>query len=173
MITSATVQSEIWSSLLETDYSRLICLSHSSKYLKGFRTNAADLKEQLQEIIAKAERDEKYLFSGFDRSKITSIAPHSELPNPNQISKPGSRSSLDPKDAEIRGPFVYRGSPTAIAQQREYTNTIRDQWEVVDDDEFIRSNIRECQLPSEKSDLYEACEKIDISSLDISSLAKP
>ena len=139
---------------------------HSLKYVKGYRTNAADLKEQLHETIAKAERDEKYLFSGFDRSKI--IAPHSELPNPKQISKPGSRSSLDPKDAEMRGAFALRGSPTAIAQQREYTNTIRDQWEVVDDDVFIRSNIRDCQLPSEKSDLCEACEKIDISSVEIS-----
>jgi serine/threonine protein kinase len=141
---------------------------HSSKYLKGFRTNAADLKEQLHEIIAKAERDEKYLFSGFDRSKITSIAPHSELPNPNQISKPGSRSSLDPKDAEIRGPFVYRGSPTEIAQKRQYTDPIADQWEVSDDEAFKRSNIGDCQLPSDKPELCEACKNMDISSPEIS-----
>ena len=55
-----------------------------------------------------------------------------------------------------------------MAQQRQYTNPIEDQWEVSDDDEFMRSNIRECQLPSKKPRLCEACSKINITSLEIS-----
>lgn len=107
-----------------------------------------------------------YLFSGFDRSYI--ITPSHKLPGPKQIPYHKSNSSLDFKNAEIRHTCVLRGSPTTMAQQRLYTKSIEDQWEVFDDDEFMRSNLRTCLLPLGKPNLCGACRMMDITSPEIS-----
>jgi hypothetical protein len=55
-----------------------------------------------------------------------------------------------------------------MAQQRLYTKSTEDQWAVSDDDEFMRSNIRDCLLPLGEPTLCEACRKMDITSPEIS-----
>lgn len=139
---------------------------NSERYSEGCRTNAVDLKDQFKRIIAHAETDEKYLFTGHDRSNV--ITPQMGEPSPKQPSQPGSRSFLAPEDAEDRGALVVRGPATTIAQQRVYTNTIEDQWKASYDDDFVKSRIRDRQLLSIKSELCQACNEIDILSSQIS-----
>lgn len=149
--------------LIELVRDRLLKISlppDSEIYSEGFRTNATDLKDQLGKIIARAESDEEYLYAGADRSKFTT--PPVVETGTKQASQSKPNSFLVPEDAKRRGPVVVRGRATTISQEREYTNTIADKWKTSNDDDFVRSRIGDCKLPSSKPYLCEACDDIDI-----------
>jgi len=109
----------------------------SEIYARGFRTNATDLKEQLQKIITKARKDENYLFSGADRTKVP--LPDSSEQNPSSVPQPLGVSSLSPGDVRGLGQLPIRSQKTAINMRREYTNKLQDTWKTINDHEFVQS----------------------------------
>ncbi|KAF2720715.1 HET-domain-containing protein, partial [Polychaeton citri CBS 116435] len=69
----------------------------SEAFLEGFRTNAADLKDQLDKIIEHATKDERCLFTGIERSNI--VTPQMSGPTKRQTPQSESGSRLTPNDA--------------------------------------------------------------------------
>ncbi|RDL35913.1 uncharacterized protein BP5553_06525 [Venustampulla echinocandica] len=138
---------------------------NSDVYEEGFRTNAKDLREQLELIIANTKENESYLFSGADRTNVP-------LPEPAEPSTNGSPqstggSSLSPYDAQRMNQPPTRGQRTAIVMQREYTNRLEGEWKTIDDNAFVGSNVAGRHSASSVHDLCLDCKGIDILSSKI------
>ncbi|KAB8303107.1 hypothetical protein EYC80_004558 [Monilinia laxa] len=107
---------------------------NSDVYKDGFRTNAKDLREQLSKIVEKATNDKEYLFSCAGRTNFSQTQPI----NPG-LNSP-SRSSSNFLSVDDSRSVGFPGTPgwrTAIAQQRVYTNCIKNEWEISPENKTI------------------------------------
>ncbi|KAF2848615.1 HET-domain-containing protein [Plenodomus tracheiphilus IPT5] len=137
----------------------------SGSYRIGYRTNAEDLKEQLGAIIERGREDHKYLFSGVDRANAT--FPQVKVPGTASTSSTNSGSSLSPHDAE-RSLKRVPGRATTIAMQRDYTNSLKDDWNASEDAHFVKAAMPNPRRFSEESDYCKICRDIDLLSPSIS-----
>jgi serine/threonine protein kinase len=133
---------------------------NSDVYVEGFRTNAKDLREQLEFIIEKARENEEYWFSGADRKNVS--PPEQAEPSTNVSPQSSGGSSLSPNDAWRTIQAPVRGQRTAIFMQREYTNRLEDKWKTIDDNGFVQSNVAGRYSTSSVQDLCVDCQRIDI-----------
>ncbi|PQE27807.1 serine threonine kinase protein [Rutstroemia sp. NJR-2017a WRK4] len=135
----------------------------SGKYTPGCRTNAKDLEEQLRAILKKAEVDENYLFTEGNSISMplefgSSIDPSAKSSSQSSLQVNGERKMEVPKNPnELRR--------TMIAQQREYTNNMNDEWKTVpEDSSFVASILEGRELDLGQSKLCANCAAIDLKS---------
>jgi serine/threonine protein kinase len=135
----------------------------SERYTLGCRTNAKDLEEQLRKILTKAEADENYLFTEGDSISMplesgSSIDPSANSSSQSSLQVNGARKMEVPKN-----PNQLRR--TMIAQQREYTNNMNDEWKTLpEDSSFVESILEGRELDSGQSKLCANCKAIDLTS---------
>ncbi|KAF5869598.1 putative protein kinase domain-containing protein [Botrytis fragariae] len=128
---------------------------NSDLYAKGFRTNAKDLKQQLNSILERAGGDENYIFRGGIGQASTS-----------KTSQFTSGSLLSAEDARGVNIPIPKGRGTVIAQLREYTSNIEDQWKTTPEDpSFVESMLKDRNFGCDEPELCTDCNDIDISSL--------
>ncbi|TGO11614.1 hypothetical protein BTUL_0105g00040 [Botrytis tulipae] len=147
------------------DLIRLIHLpSNSDIYEKGYRTNAKDLMRQLGSILACANTDENYLFSGADRTNMSPPNIINSITNKSLQSKGGSFLSVEDTSG-VNLPII-QGRRTEIAQRREYTSDIKDQWRTTPEDpSFVESMLTGRNFGCDDPELCIDCNGIEISSL--------
>ncbi|TEY36395.1 hypothetical protein BOTCAL_0553g00050 [Botryotinia calthae] len=137
---------------------------NSDLYTKGFRTNAKDLEQQLGSILERARRDENYVFNGADRTSMS-------LPNltnsaTNKSLRSASISLLSVEDARGVNITIASGQRTQIAERREYTSNIKDQWRTTPEDpSFVDSMLKGRTFGCNEPELCTECNGINISSL--------
>ncbi|ESZ91413.1 hypothetical protein SBOR_8202 [Sclerotinia borealis F-4128] len=136
---------------------------NSDFYTKGFRTNAKDLKEQLSGILAHANKDERYLFSGADRTGMSlSCFVTSTTNSPSQII--GS-SLLSVDNARGMSVPITQRRGTEIAHRRDYTDSINNEWKILpEEDSIVESMSKGPKFSCDEPELCKGCEAIDISS---------
>ncbi|KAF7932523.1 uncharacterized protein EAE98_003822 [Botrytis deweyae] len=120
---------------------------NSDLYAKGFRTNAKDLKEQLENIL-KSAGNKNYLFTTKKTLQST------------------SGSLLSAEDARGVNVPIVKGRRTEIAHRREYTSNIKDQWKTTPEDpSFVESILKGRKFGCDEPELCTDCNDINISSL--------
>ncbi|CAD6449984.1 b5fc90c4-77a7-4a6f-9a96-77317750b6f1 [Sclerotinia trifoliorum] len=136
---------------------------NSDTYTKSFRTNARDLREQLGIIIKRAEGDERYLFSGKDRRSMS--PPHvANSTTKSSLQSLGS-SLLSANDAKGVSTPVIQGWRTEIAQRREYTNSMKDEWGTFpENSSFVESMLEGWNYSLSEPKLCTGCSTINIPS---------
>ncbi|KAF2715969.1 HET-domain-containing protein [Polychaeton citri CBS 116435] len=138
----------------------------SEIFTEGFRTNADDVKMQLEKIIEKAEGNHCYLFTGQDRTNCG--APKIRESGMKPVSRQGPISSLASKEAGSPALLTVPGAATTISKRWDYTNMIENLWKTSTQDEFVISILADRKVPSGDADLCETCQKVDILSQQIS-----
>ncbi|TGO83046.1 hypothetical protein BPOR_0711g00010 [Botrytis porri] len=137
---------------------------NSDFYAKGFRTNAKDLKLQLGNILERARGDENYVFSGTNRTRMS--LPTLTNSATNKSLKSTSGSLLSVQDARGVNLPIIQGRRTEIAQRREYTSDIKDQWRTIPEDpSFVESILMGRNFGCDDPELCIDCNGIEISSL--------
>ncbi|KAF7866833.1 hypothetical protein EAF04_005674 [Stromatinia cepivora] len=136
---------------------------NSDLYTKGFRTNAKDLKEQLGSILERANGDDRYLFSGKNRTSMS--RPHLANSATNNSSQSTGSSLLSADDARGVSMPVIQGRRTEIAQRREYTNSMKDEWRTFPENpSFVESMLEGRDYRLGEPELCADCKPINISS---------
>ncbi|KAH9876710.1 hypothetical protein J1614_003842 [Plenodomus biglobosus] len=136
-----------------------------TKYTPGYRTSAADLREQVEQIIAKAEKDPGYLLSDADRSAITFPFAKSQVAETASANSTGSSILLD---NAIYSALISQSHATAIANQRIYTNSVSYNWTPLTDARFVDPILRHRQYLPVELLCCDTCDVIDFLSQDIS-----
>ncbi|KAF7896065.1 hypothetical protein EAF00_006080 [Botryotinia globosa] len=138
--------------------------SNSDIYEKGYRTNAKDLMRQLGSILACANTDENYLFSGADRTNMSPPNIINSITKKSLQSRGGSFLSVE--DTSGANLPIIQGWRTEIAQRREYTSDIKDQWRTTPEDpSFVESMLIGRNFGCDDPELCIDCSGIEISSL--------
>ncbi|TGO40875.1 hypothetical protein BHYA_0030g00420 [Botrytis hyacinthi] len=138
--------------------------SNSDIYERGYRTNAKDLMGQLVSILARANIDENYLFSGADRTNMSPPNVINSITNKSLQSKGGSFLSVEDTSG-VKLPII-QGRRTEIAQRRDYTSDIKDQRRTTPEDpSFVESMLMGRNFGCDDPELCIDCNGIEISSL--------
>ncbi|QSZ32547.1 hypothetical protein DSL72_002125 [Monilinia vaccinii-corymbosi] len=133
----------------------------SDIYTKGCRTNARDLQERLSKIVEMATKDEEYLFSSTDPANISQPRPVN--PGLKGPSKSSGSSSLSVDDARRVGSSQTLGRGTAIAQKRDYTNTMKGEWKITPEGpNIMESFLKDRSFGSSELVLCSYCDDINI-----------
>ncbi|APA12555.1 hypothetical protein sscle_09g073250 [Sclerotinia sclerotiorum 1980 UF-70] len=136
---------------------------NSDLYTKGFRTNAKDLREQLAIILERANGDERYLFSGKNRRRMSQ--PDVADSATKSSSQSTGNSSSSPNDTRIVSIPAAKGRGTGIAQRHEYTNSIKNEWVAYpENSSFVESILEDRDYSIGEAVLCTDCKLINISS---------
>ena len=137
----------------------------SDTYTSGCRTNAKDLKEELDKIFSKAQGNDLYAYSGGDRTGVTLPETYQAVVT-RHTPQSSAGSSLSPFDIPKLGQAIRQGQRTAIAWRREYTNSLDDSWRITTDDTLFKEHLVDRHFST--PELCEYCKRINVDSDNIS-----